>query len=296
MVSRLRGLLEPAVLDDLSDSGRLEFLASVVDALPGGAFKASRLEVLFLEAEARLVNSQGFEDLWLEALDVIARAMPEADFRWLEPRLNDYISLHLSDVSVVGYSNLVGCGWTARDIVQESLRLSVGNIESWTPQVDRLDYWVGLRKKSFPFMGALLVCGRFVGNWAMSLLTDDDRNGLFAGSLGENEFSGAQFLGAGSYKGYVSTIVVDRKFRAFRLLAKLLADLCSNLGRQRREGVFFDSICAEAWSREGASLCRTLGLDQVGKAASGYPLFEATGQQVLDGRVCRRYGVCRPRG
>lgn len=170
--------------------------------------------------------------------------------------------LELADLATVR-----GWGWDDQRLQSELYRLDYGTMEGLTDEHSGLVEQWGPVFSNHPDSWRLLYTrpGEVVGYWHFTSLFEDQYQDAKAGTLLDVAITADRIMAfelPGIYNIYFAGICLRDEFRRPRALQKLLRSFLEVLESLARRQVFVGEICANAFTKGGASLCRSLGMKQ----------------------------------
>lgn len=195
---------------------------------------------------------------------------------WVEyqndiPRISaDKVQRSTATMGIATIEDVFRWGWTGEQLLDHLIMLDYstiggldqkaeGNTQQWTPVfMEHPDTW------------RLLTAGpeKVVGYWHFVPLFDEDFQAAKEGRLLESLITTdkvAYFELPGTYRIYFVSIVILQQYRGASNFHLLIDSLCRQFVSLAERGVFISEICANAFTPEGNSLCRTLQMKQACK-------------------------------
>lgn len=166
-------------------------------------------------------------------------------------------------IRIYSYDDLIRDEWRNMDIVIGSMLTSSRNIDEYTFSVADVKHWASLRRKSARFFVGAICAGDLVGQFALTLISRDEYEELIRGNLREEKLEGVTLNGSGKYWGYISTVSLDKEFRAYGIFPMLFGRFRSILKKSHAEGIQFEGLAANAYTPQGERLCNVIGLKYV---------------------------------
>jgi hypothetical protein len=101
-----------------------------------------------------------------------------------------------------------------------------------------------------------------IGFWSFLALFDDAFERAKMGKLVDSEVTPAIMptIIHGNYNIYIPSVMIDKTYQKSLTLQKLLFSMVEAIEEYALNGIFFDEICAWAYSGSGISLSKSLGL------------------------------------
>ena len=130
-----------------------------------------------------------------------------------------------------------------------------------------MDQWVAIAESN-PDTHALVMSpnNEIVGYWHFEALHDDLFDKTLRGELEDDEITVDKvrfFCAPGVYSLYFVTFVVVKQYRGFRVNRMLIEALLNRLEEFAEQGILVHHISANAFTKEGIALCRSLGMRYV---------------------------------
>ncbi len=227
--------------------------------------------------------------MWLEYVCLYYRNKPKRLLpKWLENYRAKLFYEKVLPVEALSFNQLLAEGWTADDVVVSSMLLSSENIEGYHFEESTVNHWVSLRKRGQPFFLSLIFAGDMVGQWALTLLDENEFDSLLRGELNEEGIRGKKFEGAGKYYGYISTVSVSHKFRNQRAVGLLLKSVGNLLHTNQSQGVIFSGLVANAYTTAGEKLCSKFGMNFVVDDSEHGKIYYADEQSIYNSKYIKR--------
>lgn len=198
-----------------------------------------------------------FEYLSLHFRNVEGRNLPG----WFSLLRDEAISEGLISFSVMSFDELIDDGWTIKDIVVASMLASSRNIDEYRFSSKSVSHWVKLREKSERFFAGVTCAGDLVGQFSITLISQGEYERFIHGCIDEDNLEGVSVNGAGKYWGYISTVSLDKEFRANGIFPLLFRKFRSIVAASALEGIEFSALAANAYTSSGERLCEILGLE-----------------------------------
>jgi len=164
---------------------------------------------------------------------------------------------------------LTASGWTVESIMQATVQLDYDNVPGLDERSEgSLAQWIEIGECN-PDTHALVMNSNdeIVGYWHFEALHEDLFTKALRGELEDDEITVDKvrlFCAPGVYNLYFIIFCVMKAYRSFRVSRMLLEALLSRLEEFADAGVFIHKICANAYTREGIALCRSLGMQPLG--------------------------------
>lgn len=108
---------------------------------------------------------------------------------------------------------------------------------------------------------------KIVGYWHFVPLFDEEYELAKNGKLLDGEITNdrlAYLAVPGTYNMYFVSITILPEFRGVANFRLLLNSFLKQLSELAKDGIYFNEICTNAFTRAGESLCRTLGMSYQG--------------------------------
>ncbi len=172
--------------------------------------------------------------------------------------------LHVSDVNSV-----VAAGWSGVELLERLVALDYQVFEDLAASHEGApDQWAPVFMEH-PETWRLLTTGEkeVGGYWHFVPLFEEDFELALQGYLLDSELTADRirlFELPGWYDVYFVSIGIQPRFRRPRAIAQLFNSLLDSLDALARDGVYIRQVCANAYTRSGVALCRSLGMTEVG--------------------------------
>jgi hypothetical protein len=178
---------------------------------------------------------------------------------WPKP---DY---HSVDLSVARFNDVLDWGWDGKKLLDELIRLDYatleqlkdiheGNTDQWAPVfTDHPDTWRLLIESP----------EKIAGYWHFVPLFDPEYEQAKLGQLLDGQITTDKvrfFEMRGRYNIYFVSASILPNYRAGSAVSLLFDSLFAHITELARNGVFFEQICANAYTPTGESLCKTFRL------------------------------------
>jgi len=172
-------------------------------------------------------------------------------------------------VSIATIEDVIDWGWDGVRLLEELVRLDYQTIHGLNEGNEGMPQQWAPVFMEHPDTWRLAVEGpeRIVGYWHFVPLFDDDYALASSGHMLDGQITADRVCYLelpGVYKVYFVSICLLPKYRGLRNFRILLDALFDDLAALAERGVYFDEICANAFTGEGRALCRTLGMRYVG--------------------------------
>jgi len=177
----------------------------------------------------------------------------------------DGLSRGAGTLEVADLAKVLSWGWTSRQLLEQIEMLDYRTMEGLTPShAGNPDQWLPVFI-DHPESWRVLVNAerRVVGYWHFVSLFPEDFLQAKDGRLVDAALSSERlksFEIPGIHQMYFAGFVVDVPLQRSRALRQLLECLGDGLDILAAEGIFFDEVCANAFTPSGESMCKTLGL------------------------------------
>lgn len=210
---------------------------------------------------------------------------------WPEP--GPVEELHIADLS-----NVTEWNWSGKQLLETLISIDYeilseltneqeGHAAQWVPVfLDHPDTW------------RLLVTplNQIVGYWHFVPLFDDDFRCAMNGTLKDGEITTDKvrlFELPGVYPLYIVSFGLLPRYRRTKGYCLLLNSLFDVIRELAKDGIFFDKVCANAFSSSGDSLCKSFGMRYLNPHLDHGKVYTTTMQEVLELDACQRYGELR---
>jgi hypothetical protein len=168
-------------------------------------------------------------------------------------------------VTLADLRGLIASGWTMESIMESTIKLDYDTVAGLDETSEgNLDQWVTLAESN-PDTHALVINSQdeIVGYWHFEALQNDLFEKALRGELEDGEITVDKvrfFCSPGVYNLYFIIFCVTKLHRSFRVSRMLIESLLSRLEEFAEEGILVHRICANAFTKEGIGLCRSLGM------------------------------------
>jgi len=175
-------------------------------------------------------------------------------------RTNRSGEIHILSIREVGE-----LGWSPEDVMARIIELDYKLLENIPAQHEgTLAQWLE-KWTTYPESGRVMVTakGKLIGYWSTACLHHEDfelmkRGEIFDGDLSPSRM--CSFELPGIYKLYFVTVCIETLFRSAQSLRLLLGSFLDVLQELAEQGIFFDEMCANAYTARGEALCRSIGM------------------------------------
>ena len=250
----------------IGDQSAVEFAIGFYDAIaasrpPSEAFRFGCNAIQLAGAEGHLIPS-----LLLQS-NIIKTAFGKSESTQLIPRHPVVVSgtsrsdrLMISDLRSLTLS-----GWTMQSIMEATIKLDYENVAGLDDRSEGgMDQWVAIAESN-PDTHALVMSqnDEIVGYWHFEALHDDLFEKSLRGELEDDEITVDKvhfFCAPGVYNLYFIIFCVTKSYRSFRVNRMLVEALLNRLEEFAEEGILVHRISANAFTKEGIGLCRSLGM------------------------------------
>ncbi len=158
-------------------------------------------------------------------------------------------------------------GWDGRKLLKELIKLDYENLEELRPKDEgNVEQWTPIFEEHVDTWRLLVDPDRtIIGYWHFMPLFDAEfalakKGELVEGSVSVNELPP---LLPGHFNIYFVTILLQVQYRhtgAKVLLFNSMLDVLEDLAKQ---GVFINEVCANAYTKAGEAVCRSLGMTSI---------------------------------
>lgn len=202
-------------------------------------------------------------------------------------------SLATGDWRIAELSDVESWNWDGRRLLKELIDLdwrmfddldaeSEGHVEQWSPVFD-----------NHPETWRLLVTDeqRIVGYWHFVVLPDEEHRRATVGRLIEGHISAERVrpLTIGNYNMYFVSMGLLKSFRRPPYNAAILDSLYVVLTGLAENGVFFDEIITNAFTKYGVALCEDLGFSKVCEHEKKGAIYRVSFREMLRRRFFDRH-------
>jgi hypothetical protein len=166
---------------------------------------------------------------------------------------------------VADLRGLTSSGWTMRSIMEATIEMDYENVAGLDERSEgAMDQWVAIAESN-PDTHALVLNpnNEIVGYWHFEALHDDLFEKSLRGELEDAEITVDKvrfFCAPGIYNLYFIIFCVMKQYRSFRVNRMLVEALLIRLEEFAEEGILIHRISANAFTKEGIGLCRSLGM------------------------------------
>ena len=166
---------------------------------------------------------------------------------------------------IADLKSLTSSGWTMRSIMEATIKLDYDNVAGLDDRSEGdMDQWLALAESN-PDTHALVMSqnDEIVGYWHFEALQDDLFEKSLRGELEDIEITIDRirfFCAPGVYNLYFIIFCVMKPYRSFRVNRMLMEALLNRLEEFAEEGILVHRISANAFTKEGIGLCRSLGM------------------------------------
>jgi hypothetical protein len=175
--------------------------------------------------------------------------------------------------SLFSAGDLLAAGWSARAIVEQTMALDEETFGSMAPQVEGTDLqWIELTVRNPETVFVLIdSSAKVIGYWHFVLLHNHDFELAKEGRLSVDELTADRVRGVtpGVFPIYFVAITTVGKSRTIAVVRYLFESIVQEFERFALKGVYFDRLCASAYTNEGERLCRSLDMSPIAKGPQG---------------------------
>lgn len=146
--------------------------------------------------------------------------------------------------------------------------------------------WGKIFDEGSDFWRILVRDKEIVGYWQASVLQTEYFHKIMRGEITDSELTSEMLYPPvipGDYSLYFCVILLSKDHRSPKNLQKLLKSLFDVIEEFAKVEIFFSSIGALAFSREGAQICKKLGMRTTGKV-QGASVYEFSEIYEMDGK------------
>lgn len=211
-------------------------------------------------------NVDGPDDALIEEIEICRQSLRIVR-RWFEqsivPRVVEQRQMGL--FKCVSINDVAKLGMSPADLLAEIVALDL-RLYGPIPAADQgeTDQWIE-KWSSYPESGRVILNANreVVAYWSTAVLYDDDFELMKAGELSDGDVTFGRMRDTalpGLYKLYVISICIDDRYRSPHILRSLLSSFAEVLEQHAERDVYFDEICANAYTAKGEALCRSVGM------------------------------------
>ncbi|MEN8905602.1 MAG: hypothetical protein ABF289_06540 [Clostridiales bacterium] len=212
-------------------------------------------------------------------------------------RIESNIKIPNDGLKVLSIFDLMEIGWTIKDYVIEATKLNYEVIDDLTPEHNGEIEQLTLMISKHPENRRILLDenNNMIGYWSLEPLFDDIFEKAKNGELFDNELTADKIavLVPGVYNVYFSSICLKEDHRKKYAFKKLLFSLIDYLEELALDGVFFNEICTLAYSDDGKSLSKTIGLRLHKNHIDHGEIYCGNIYDILSQPICKNYDSLR---
>ncbi len=217
----------------------------------------------------------------------LPRLGPEELPPWPEP--SGVHELYIADLD-----DVTRWQWSQTKLIEELIALDYRLFDDLSPELEgRVEQWLPVYL-DHPDTWRLLVTPQreLVGYWHFVPLFDDDFASAMAGRLRDAELTANRvclFELPGTYPLYFVCIALLPQFRRTKGYTLLIDSFFDVIREFAQGGIFFDRLCANAYTPSGEALCKTFGLVPVAPHVDRGWIHAGRMDRLLQLPYCSRY-------
>jgi hypothetical protein len=212
-------------------------------------------------------------------------------------RIKSDVEITNDNIKIYSIFDLIQIGWSIRDYVVEATKLNYEVIDDLTPEhngeVEQLTTMISKHPENRRIL--LNENNEMIGYWSVEPLFDDIFEKAKSGELFDNELTADKIvtLVPGIYNVYFSSICLKENYRKKNAFKKLLFSLIKYLEELALDGIFFNEICTLAYSDDGRSLSKTIGLRLYKKHIDHGEIYYGDIYDILSQPICKDFKALR---
>jgi hypothetical protein len=185
-------------------------------------------------------------------------------------------------------------GWSIEKMMKENSSLAYETIEDLKVEhIGGLEQWFEIyKKKPVSIRSFLDNKNKVIGYWHFQPLFDDMFNKAKNGQLMENEILAEKIpqMLTGTYNIYFISICLKEEYRRkYKIFKKLFYSIIDTIEEFAEDDIFFNEICALAYSEDGISLCESVGLKYTAEHIEHGKVYCGKAKDLVNSDLCRNY-------
>jgi hypothetical protein len=180
-------------------------------------------------------------------------------------------------ISILSAEELLMTGWSPEAIVRQTMALDHETFGPMPPQVEGThNQWVRLTQEHPQTVFVLLESQtRIVGYWHFVALRKVEFELAKQGKLAVDDLTAERVarLAPGVFPIYFVAITTSSSLRNHNSLRLLFDSIFQRFERLALQGVYFNEMCASAYTGEGDRLCRRFDMSPIYKGSGGTIYF-----------------------
>lgn len=207
---------------------------------------------------------------------------------------DDYLyKNHGLGIRAVHIDELLKMGWSVEKYIIECFKMWDSVFEECVPDEHRgtIDQWVKIVKHSPDTQRAILnKNNEFIGSWSIKPLFDDVYLKAKAGDFVTGDFTVnvIPVMLPGNYNIYVG-VCLKEDYRNTFAVQRLIFSIVSVIEELALNGIFINEICAWAYTNDGISLCKTIGLKYLLDHKEHGEIYCGTMKNLLEQPICSNF-------
>jgi hypothetical protein len=217
----------------------------------------------------------------------IPHLLPDELPPWPEP--SGTRELYVADLDTVTQWQ-----WTPTKLVEELVDLDYRLFDDLSPELEgRVDQWLPVYLDHPDTWRVLVTPQReLVGYWHFVPLFDEDFACALDGRLRDAELTADRVRPLalpGTYPLYFVCVALMPQFRHTKAYTLLINSFFGVVEELARNGIFFDQLCANAYTPSGQGLCKTFGLTPSGPHVDRGQIHVGSMSRLLQLPFCERF-------
>lgn len=199
---------------------------------------------------------------------------------------------------VVDIFELKKIGWSIRDYVIEATKLNYEVIENLTEEhngeIEQLTSMITKHPENRRIL--LDENNKMIGYWSVEPLFDNFFYKAKNGELFDNELTADKIISLvvpGIYNVYFSSICLKNNYRKKHAFKKLLISLLDYIEELAVDGILINEICTLAYSDDGKSLSKTIGLKYHKNHIDYGEIYSGNIYDILSQPFCKNYDILK---
>jgi glycosyltransferase involved in cell wall biosynthesis len=199
-----------------------------------------------------------------------------------------------TELKVVALSTILEWGWDSDRLVEEITGLDYATMEGLTQSAAGTPIQWRAIFEDHPDSWRILSTATpsVVGYWHFVALFKDDFQRALEGQLLDKDIAADRvqsFELPGVYNIYFAGLAIHPSQRSHLSLNALVSSFFEVLQSLANNGIFFEKLCANAFTSYGRSICETLNFTRAGSGVSGGHIYATTIIRLLERPLAARY-------